>query len=144
MVFPESLVKDQIEEGKVYRFYDTVPEGSDAIPGHWHICFKVGGEIVYLLCCTTKEETIDNFIKVNRLDKKTKVHITPTEDNGLLKETFLNCNSVHYCDFEQLVKAVSAGSVTYSGEITEAEYQLIKIGLLSSAVVPQVIKQLLL
>ena len=144
MLIPEGLVRGQIEEGKVYRFYDTIPEGSDVVPNHFHVCFKLNEEIVYLLCCTTKNKTIDDYIRVNHLDPKTKVHIAPTPVNGLKEDTYLNCNNTLSCDFEDLVKAISDGSVTYSGEIETDEYQNIKIGILSSAVVPQAVKELLL
>ena len=32
MEIPEKLIQGQIEEGKIYFFYDSVPEGSDLIP----------------------------------------------------------------------------------------------------------------
>ena len=144
MLIPEDLVRGQIKEGKIYRFYDTVPEGSDVVPNHFHVCFRLNGAIVYLLCCTTKKDTIDNYIRVNHLDQKTKVYIAPTPENGLKKDTYLNCNNTMSCDFNELVKAIGDGSVTYSGEIDDDEYQNIRIGILSSAVVPPAIKQLVL
>lgn len=76
MLIPEGLVRGQIEEGKVYRFYDTIPEDSDVIPNHFHVCFKLNEEIVYLLCCTTKNKTIDDYIRVNHLDPKTVMTTT--------------------------------------------------------------------
>lgn len=144
MGLPEELVRGQIEEGKVYRFYDNIPQGSNIIPNHWHICFKVNEEIVYLVCCTTKEGTIDNYIRVNKLDTKTKVFIAPTADNGLHEDTYLNCNSIKMCGFEDLVKSISKGDVTYSGYVSRDDFNSIKIGIVSSAVVPNVIKKYVL
>lgn len=144
MDVPEALVRGQIEEGKVYRFYDSVPKGSNVIPNHWHICFKVKEEIVYFVCCTTKENTIDSYIKGTKLDPKTKVHIVPTADNGLTKDTYLNCNSFQMCDFEELVKSISNGVVTYSGFVSKEDFDCIRIGIISSAVVPDVIRKLVL
>ena len=144
MELPEGLIRGQIEEGKVYRFYDIVPEDSDAVPGHWHICVKVHDEIVYLVCCTTKENTIDKFIRVNGLDCKTKVAITPSEDNGLNRETFINCNSVYFCDFEELVAAIHDGRVRYGGQIVDSDFRRIVVGILSSAVIEPFIKELLI
>jgi len=144
MDLPEELVRGQIKEGKVYRFYDSVPTGSNIIPNHWHICFKINEEIVYLVCCTTKEGTIDSYIKVNKLDTKTKVYIAPTADNGLTKDTYLNCNSIQMCDFEELVKSISKSKVTYSGFVSKEDFDCIRIGIRSSAVVPDAIKKLVL
>ena len=144
MEIPEKLIQGQIEEGKIYFFYDSVPEGSDLIPKHFHICLKIHEEIVYLLCCTTQEQTIDNYIQSTHLDWKTKVYIAPTATNGLTKDTFLNCNSIKSSDFEELVKLYKKGGISFSGEVTIDEFNTIKVGILSSAVVEPYIKKLFL
>lgn len=144
MEIPEKLIQGQIEEGKIYFFYDSIPEGSDLIPKHFHICLKIHEEIVYLLCCTTQEQTIDNYIRLNGLDWKTKVFIAPSAFNGLTKDTFLNCNSIKSSDFEELVKLYEKGGISFSGEVTTDEFNTIKVGILSSAVVEPYIKKLFL
>lgn len=144
MEIPEKLIQGQIEEGKVYFFFDAVPEGSDLIPKHFHICLKIHEEIVYLLCGTTQKQTIENYIRANNLDIKTKVYIAPTALNGLIKDTYLNCNSIKSCDFDALIELYKNKGVSYSGEITADEFNIIKVGILSSAVVEPYIKNLFL
>ena len=140
---PEDIIRSQIEEGKVYRFHDTVPEGSDIVPNHWHIVLRKDNDIVYFLCCTTKEGTINSFIQTRGLDWKTKVHITPTPENGLTEDTFLNCNQVKICEIESLVSLMNDGLVRFDGEIVPDDYNRIKVGILSSAVIEPYIKDLL-
>lgn len=139
--FSDEILRSQIEEGKVYRFFDSTPDGSDIVPNHWHIVLKKNDEIVYFLCCTTKEETIDRFIQTRNLDRKTKVHISPTVDNGLKEDTFLNCNQVKRCAIEDLISLLNDGLVRFDGEIVSDDYSRIKVGILSSAVIEPYIKQ---
>ena len=141
MDFPEALIRGQIAPRKVYRFNDTVPNGTGIISGHWHICFKVKDSIVYLLCCTTKEQTIDKYLHANHLDDKTKVYIAPTTENGLEKDTFLNCNTIRFCELDDLVKLLKDGLVQFTGEISDEEFQKIRIGILSSSVVEPIIQE---
>ena len=57
------------------------------------------------------------------------------------KDTFLNCNQVKRCEIESLLSLFEDGLMRFDGEIVEDDYNRIKVGILSSAVIEPYIKQ---
>lgn len=92
MKLPIDFFLQGIKERKVYYFSSTKLNTS-AI--HYFICvLKSTDDTIILVCCTSDR---DNKRK-ERIEKlglhRTLVWIKPDERNGLVKDTFVDCNSV--------------------------------------------------
>lgn len=143
MILPDNLTRDSLAEWKIYKVL-KVPKDTDLVQNHRHICVKIENEIFFFVCCTTKEVTIEKFIKLNNLDIKTKVDIPKDENNGFTQDSYVNCNNIHRCVESQLVDGLTDGTIRFLGEIDNGLILKIKEGIKVSTIVPEHIKKLLI
>lgn len=142
MILPENLTKNSLAEWKIYKVL-KVPKDTDLVQNHRHICIKIEDEILYFVCCTTQEDTIDRFITSRHLNPSTKVSIPRDANNGFTQDSYVNCNNIKRCIESQLVDGLSDGTILYLGEIDNGLISKIKEGIKVSTIVPDYIKGLL-
>ncbi len=78
MNLPLTVFLKSIQEKKIYFF---AKESSLGVPNHMHICLKIDGEILYFMCCTTKNNTIQRFLQRKNISYSTIVHIAKDQIN---------------------------------------------------------------
>jgi len=141
MKLPIPLFKQNIQEKKIYIFRKNCPFGVD---NHMHVCLKKpDGNILYFVCCTTKHETIEKFLRKQNISYSTIVHIKKDSKNCFNEDdTYINCNSVHIGNLQTFIKAYNNDIVDFIGEISDNHfYQIIK-GIMDSPQVENEIKKI--
>lgn len=140
MKLPEELFSNGIAEKKVYYFSTSLI--STDIP-HYFICIRrTNDEALILACCTSQFETVKKFIESRNLPYETLVHITPTDtSNPFDKDTYVNCNDCYPSSVSDFITKYRSDSIRFSGEISDAHFEQILIGLHKSPLIDEEIKQ---
>lgn len=128
-----------IRPRKVFYF---VNKKLNSILPHYHIVILVEpNEMVWVLCCTTQIEKRKRFLDSTKISYSTLVRIIPDEDNGLEKESYVDCNRIFNIDKVELSEKFSSGTLKYTGDISEDIFQQILYGLKESPMIEEIIKQ---
>lgn len=123
----------QLQPGKVFFFKNpSFPEKP-----HPHVCLigKEGG-IVLLASATSQQATVERFIRYRGLPLNTIVCIRPNFINGLVKDTYINCNNdPHEFDRSELWEWYSRNELQIFGELSAIDFEQVVLGLLDSPLV---------
>ncbi len=95
MKLPTNLFLNNVSPRKVYLF--SSDKLNTSVP-HYFVCMvRTPEEMLILTCCTSQFKKRERFIKFRNLPASTLVYIPPDEENGLTKDTYVDCNS--YFDY---------------------------------------------
>lgn len=133
-----------ISEKKIYYFSSSKINSPEQ---HYYICLKrTDNDILILSCCTSKFETISNFIEKRNLPHSTLVWIKPQlgdDDNPFTKDTYVNCNNHHTFTLVEFKIMYESNNISYSGKIDEIHYEQILIGIHASTIIEKETKDLI-
>lgn len=143
MKLPTDYFLKGISEKKVYYFASN--RINNDVP-HYFICVKKDdNNVLILTCCTSKFDTVRNFIEGRKLPYSTLVHITPNDDkNPFDRDTYINCNATVEYTEDEFKTMYESDKIDFSGEISDVHYEQIIIGLRESPMIDEEIKELLL
>ncbi len=141
MKLPLAFFLQGIDEKKVYYFSSNK---LNTITPHYFICvLKGSNDTLILVCCSSDREDK----RKRRIEKlglhSTLVWIKPDNNNGLTKDTFVDCNSYFSYSIEDFKTMYENDILEYKGEISTIHYEQIINGLLDSPTIPTEIKELL-
>lgn len=140
MKLPIELFIQSINEKKVYYFSSS--KINTQIP-HYFICILINNKILTLVCCTSDRDDK----RKKRIEKlglhSTLVWIKPDTNNGLVKDSFVDCNSFFEYSIEDFKLMYENNLLEYKGEITDTHYLQIVQGLIDSPTIPMDVKELL-
>ncbi len=141
MKLPIDFFLQHINSKKVYYF--SSKKINTAIP-HYFVCvLKNNDDTIILVCCTSdKEDKRKKRIELLGLHN-TLVWISPDNENGLIKDTFVDCNSYFIYTKDEFKTMYENNLLDYKGEISENHYEQIINGLLNSPTIPNEFKELL-
>lgn len=135
---PTEFFLTTIEERKVYYF--TNHQLNTDIP-HYHICIKrKSNDFLILSSCTSKFETVKKFVETRKLPVETLVYLKPSEQNGFIKDTYVNCNEYHIKSMDDFKKMYDTDQIEFRGKISFAHYEQILIGLHESPLIEEEMK----
>jgi hypothetical protein len=135
MKLPHNLILTSLDTGKIY-FFKTNP--SIGISQHLHICIKKNdNKTIFFTCCTSREDTMNRLIKYQGLSPETIVWIKKDSINNFKEDTFINCNNIFICTFDEFCANITADRISFPiGEISKTHYAQIINGILKSDLVP--------
>lgn len=138
MKIPTPLFLSNISQKKVYYFKSD--KLNTHIP-HYFVCLTVGSDgIVLLTCCTSQFEKRKKFIETRGLPLSTLVWIKPNEENGFKINSYVDCNSYFDYTLEELGQLYETNELEYKGEISDADFNQILIGLKESPLIEESVK----
>lgn len=141
MKLPLDFFLQGIDEKKVYYFSTT--QLNTAIP-HYFVCILKGEKDALILVCCTSDKDDKRKKRIEMLGlHSTLVWIKPDNNNGLTKETFVDCNSIFEYSINDFKKMYEQDQLEYKGEVTEIHYEQIINGLLESPNITEEIKELI-
>jgi len=120
---PEQLISITLKVGAIYRI--TAPELIETEIPHYFIVIAIEEELIYLSLCTTKEGTIKNYLIKRGYDLNSMINLQPNSDNRLTKITYINCNYSHIVRKQDLINKSSNNKLSFTGRLSETEYQQI-------------------
>jgi hypothetical protein len=109
---------------------------------HYYVLLDTGTEILLFSVCTSKLDTILNFVKKRNLDYDTIVFIESEPDNPFSKNTYINCNSPVSIPCSEFKKMYEEGKIKYKDQLTDKHFDQIINGILKSRLVERKIKKL--
>ncbi|MGH1337023.1 MAG: hypothetical protein ACRBFS_12935 [Aureispira sp.] len=134
----EAFIK-AIGPKKLYKFSSN--KLTTNIP-HFFVCITTTqNEIVVFTCCTSQLEKRQSYIERYNLPYSTLVWIkAPNNLNELYKDTYVDCNKNFNYSYNDLRALYDNGTITYEGDIEEAEWLQIIQGLLDSPRIDELVK----
>jgi hypothetical protein len=141
-VTPE-LFANSISIGKVYYFSSNKLNTSEP---HYFVCVanpENKESLLFFVCCTSQYEKRKSYIEKTGLPYETLVWINPTTNNGLKKDTYIDCNKVFEYLKEDLKEMYSDSKITHSGSLSDSHLSQILIGLNKSPRIEKYIKDIL-
>ena len=111
---------------------------------HYYVLLDKGTEILLFSVCTSKLDTILNYVKRRNLNYDTIVFIENEPDNPFSKNTYINCNSPVSIPVEDFKKMFNEGKIKYKDQLDDDHFEQIINGILKSRLVERKIKKLFL
>ncbi len=141
MKLPIEFFLQGIDEKKIYYF--STNKLNTVVP-HYFICIlKEKNDSIILVCCTSdKEDKRKKRIEMLGLHT-TLIWIKPDNENGLIKDTFVDCNTFFEYSIDDFKVMYETNLIEYKGEISGGHYAQVIQGLLDSPTIPTEIKELL-
>ncbi len=141
MELPGALLEKSVEEGKVYFFRSNCPIG---VRGHLHICIKIHNRVFLFSSCTSQMATISRYVRLTGIDPDTYPCFPKNDINKFDEDyTFVNCNDVIECSFDEFTKYLEAQYIVpLDGIIDENGMSAIAKGIKLSKTVPKEIQNL--
>jgi hypothetical protein len=141
MKLPIDFFLKGINEKKVYYFSSS--KLNTDVP-HYFICILKGEKDALVLVCCTSDKEDKRKTRIEKLGlHSTLVWLKPDNENGLAKDTFVDCNSVFEYSIDDFKTMYERDLLEYKGEISLAHYEQIINGLLDSPNITNEIKELL-
>lgn len=139
MKLPSVLISSRTKEREVFYFATTKINSTQP---HYFICIKKSpNEVLIFTCCTTQMEKREQYFKLKGYSLKSLVHITPSPDNGLDEDTWVDCNSYFEFTVEEINEMFQKDKIAYKGEISDIDYEQILIGLHASDEIEAYVKE---
>lgn len=135
MDLPSSLIiKSGVFQPKgLYKFSS---EALNTDEPHYFLIVEIEGKLFHMVVCTSQFEKKKKYLAYAGIDESTLVWVKPGGDNGLTKDSFVNCNTVfsHYT-IDDLETKLLAGALTFEGHISDSEYYQVMNGIINSPTV---------
>ena len=129
----------RLETGKVYYFESQKIISESP---HYFICIaKTDENKLILLCCTSDRQDKNKRSIELKGWYETLVWISPSDENGFTKDTFVNCNTTFSYSVNEFEEMYQKGILEYKGEISKSHLSQILIGIQKSPLLEQEIKQ---
>jgi hypothetical protein len=142
MELPDILVNTSlIKEKSVFYFSSSKINSTE--PHNFILIKRIDESLIVFSCCTTKYDTIYNYILRNNYPEETIASLDYNVHDFLKSPTFINCNSKTEYSYREFVDLYSKGKITYKGEITTEEYDKIVDGMILSDDIEDEIKDYL-
>lgn len=139
MDLPSSLLNSALIKEKSV-FYFTCDKINASEPHNFIIIKNIDNSIILLTCCTSKYQTILNYVSFNKYSENTIASIDYNSYDFLKKPTFINCNSKIEYDYNEFTSHYIKGEISYRGEISDEEYAKIISGILLSEDIEEELK----
>lgn len=115
----------------------------NSLEPHFHVILGFGnGDFILLGVLTSQFKKQSRYIELNKLPMSTLVAIKKGNHNKLTKDfSYVNCNSVQEVTKDRLLQICENTNIKLKGEVSESEFEQIKIGVKDSPLISDDIKQ---
>jgi len=121
MLVPSNiLIEKSLKVGVVYKF--CAPEFLNSSIWHYFIVIAIDGDENYLLVCTTQLTNRLNYFAKKNINPGSLAYITPTMNNGLTRDSYIDCNNYFTATKQLLINKYTDGKLQIAGDIDIAEY----------------------
>lgn len=122
---PDYYITSTLKVGSVYKF--SAPEHIETDVPHYFFVVGIDEDDSYMIVGTSQKKKQKAYCKRMGFDYTTLVCITPDKRNGLKTNTYLNCNNECIpLTVEDLIEKVKEGNLSFTGEISKFQYDLIR------------------
>ncbi|MEI9921337.1 MAG: hypothetical protein WDO14_21510 [Bacteroidota bacterium] len=130
MFSPDDFLK-QIDERRVYYFSSQQLNTEDP---HYFICITKTDHdnLMAFVCCTTQFEKRAKFHEISGYPGTCLVRIKSTPENGLTKESYVDCTRVFQFTGSEFKTKYQNGSLVFKGSLEEVYFEQILIGVKDS------------
>ncbi len=140
-VTPEMFITN-IQPGNIYYFSSEQLNGNTE--PHYFITLKnTEDELIFFSCCTTQMDRRLRFIQKTGSPMSTLVGIEPSNENGLRRESYVDCNNVIQHTHDDISKLFVDGEIEFKGELEDDYLQLIYAGINDSILLEAELQDLL-
>jgi len=140
MIFPREVFVQQLRVGSILYFLNPDFVSDDP---HFHVCMAEAHGSLYLTCCTSQYEKRRRFIETRRLPFTTLVRLVPGNANEFDRETFVDCNRIFRFTHDDLYAIYKSGGLRLRGEVSDAQHEEIRTGMLESPLIEEEVKMVL-
>jgi len=131
-----------IDKGKIYYFKSKKLVATKE--SHYFIVIaNPSDELVIFTCCTSQFEKRARFIELNNIPLTTLVWIKPNDENGLVKDSYVDCNSYFQYSKAELIQMYEQNQIQFVGYITDSKIEEIRQGIIDSPLVDSMIKEII-
>lgn len=98
---------------------------------HYFICISTSDPdgLIGMVCCTSQFAKRQAFINDNNISYQTLVRIKKSNDNGLKKESYVDCNNYFQFTKQELINKCKTNNFQMAGTLEEAYFEQLIIGL---------------
>lgn len=138
---PTQTFLDSVEEKKIYYFSSSYLNTD--VPHHFICVKKNDDDIIFLSCCTSQFETVSRYVETRSLPNETLVYLSPDNtENPFDRDTYVNCNDeLKTYTLEDFENMYDNDSISYTGEISDSQYQQILTGIHYSPLIEEEVKE---
>ena len=125
------LLEQVVERRKIFKFKNSRLHSKEP---HYHIVIHNDKEkkSYIFACSTTQYEKRKRYIELEGLPETTLIWIKPSENNGLTKNSYIDCNSVFVISDDEFYQKYSEGGLSLEGELEEGYFYQICKGIADS------------
>lgn len=140
--FDGSTFGSTIEPGKIYYFKSDQLTSTD-LPHYFIVVATPTNDLIIFTCCTSQFEKRKRFLELTQIPFSTLVWIKPNENNGLKKDSYVDCNNCFRYSFEELIEMYNNCKVEFVGCLSDSKLEEIKQGIIESPLIVNEIKLLI-
>jgi hypothetical protein len=140
--FDGSTFGSTIEPGKIYYFKSNQLTSTE-LPHYFIVIATPTNGLIIFTCCTSQFEKRKRFIELNKIPFSTLVWIKPDEENGLKKDSYVDCNNCFRYSKEELIEMYDNLKIKFVGYLSDYKLEEIKKGIIDSPLVVNEIKLLI-
>lgn len=131
-----------LEIGKIYYFKSN--QLKHTIQAHYFIVIATpSNDLIIFTCCTSQFEKRARFIELANIPLSTLVWIKPNEDNSLVKDSYVDCNSCFQYSKSELIRMYESNQIEFIGYILESQLEEIRQGIIDSPLIVNEMKELI-
>lgn len=132
MLPPDFVISSTLKVGVVYKI--EAPELIDTSEAHYFIVVAISGSDNFLILSTTQVHKKVSYLQKRGYDLDTLAYISPSESNGLTKDSYFNCNEYFSLTKDDLIDKVKEEKLNIAGSFNEEEYSILLKSILLSEV----------
>ncbi|WP_435416265.1 hypothetical protein [Polaribacter aestuariivivens] len=120
MLPPDFVISSTLKIGVVYKI--NAPELIDTNVAHYFTVVAITGSDNFLILSTTQLSNKVAYLQKKGYDLDTLAYISPTDSNGLTKDSYFNCNEYYTLTKNELIEKVKEEKLNIAGSFNEIEY----------------------
>jgi len=131
-----------IDKGKIYYFKSNKLVSTNQ-PHYFIVIANPSDELIIFVCCTSQFDKRARFIELNNIPLSTLVWLKPNDENGLKKDSYIDCNSFFKYSKAELIQMYNQNQIEFIGYISDSKLKEIHQGILDSPLIVNEIKGLI-
>ncbi len=131
-----------IDKGKIYYFKSNKLFSTNQ-PHYFIVIANPSDELIIFVCCTSQFDKRARFIELNNIPLSTLVWLKPNDENGLKKDSYIDCNNFFKYSKAELIQMYNQNQIEFIGYISDSKLKEIHQGILDSPLIVNEIKGLI-
>lgn len=131
-----------IEIGKIY-YFESDQLRNTTEPHNFVVIAIAPDDVIIFSCITSQFEKRNKFITLSGIPETTLVWLKPNGDNGLTKDSYVDCNSCFKYAKSDIIDKYRNGELKYKGCVKDSKISEIHNGIIESPMIVEEIKQII-